>query len=168
MTSVRDVWIVELGRVHARAGEGRAPCNAMQLRGTLPRVMEPPFCFVFNKDMTRVRARPAAGRYRGAESSTHSMSSSQPPAAARNMAATLRLDSAVRPARRANARPRLVRLRLRSEPPGRSRSLASTWPTTSGASRDPSSAAYSPSRGSPHTHPTPHPPASPVVPTAYP
>ena len=40
--------------------------------------------------------------------------------------------------------------------------------TTSGASRDPSSAAYSPSRGSPHTHPTPHPPASPVVPTAYP
>ena len=45
---------------------------------------------------------------------------------------------------------------------------ASTWPTTSGASRDPSSAAYSPSRGSPHTHPTPHPPASPVVPTAYP
>ena len=27
---------------------------------------------------------------------------------------------------------------------------------------------YSPSRGSPHTHPTSHPPASPVVPTAYP
>ena len=101
MTSVRDVWIVELGRVHARAGEGRAPCNAMQLRGTLPRVMEPPFCFVFNKDMTRVRARPAAGRYRGAESSTHSMSSSQPPA--RNMAATGQRRSTCSPSKRTSS-----------------------------------------------------------------